>query len=102
MHKFTGKILEVDLSSRTVNKKEVSKEWVQKYTGGIGFNARLLYDEIPPGADPLGPENRLVFSNGTLVGTPFPTASRTEASAKSPVTGLFGTSNSGAFFRNSA
>lgn len=98
MHKLLGKILEVDLSAHTIHSKQLEKELVQKYTGGIGFNARLLYDEIPAGADPLGKENRLIFSNGTLVGTPFPTASRTEASAKSPLTGLFGTSNSGAFF----
>ena len=50
------------------------------------------------GTDALSPANVLVFGVGTLVGSPFPTASRTEVSAKSPLTGLFGTSNSGMFF----
>jgi len=98
MQEYSGKILEIDLSKGKILEREIELEFIKQYTGGIGFNARLLYDEIPPGADPLGEENVLSFSAGTLVGTPFPTASRIEASAKSPLTGQFGTSNSGSFF----
>lgn len=98
MYGYAGSILEINLSTEKVKKRELKPEFARKYIGGIGFNARILSDEIPRGVDPLGEENVLAFSAGTLVGTPFPTASRTEASAKSPITGLFGTSNSGAFF----
>lgn len=97
MFGYAGKILAVDLSTGDITKRPVQKEMALKYIGGIGFNARILYDEIPVGADPLGPDNALMFSVGALVGTPFPTASRTEVSAKSPATNGFGTSNSGAF-----
>ncbi|MEQ8173700.1 MAG: aldehyde ferredoxin oxidoreductase family protein [Syntrophomonadaceae bacterium] len=97
MFGYAGKILVVDLSTGGITIRPVQKELALKYIGGIGFNARILYDEIPVGADPLGPDNALIFSVGALVGTPFPTASRTEASAKSPATNGFGTSNSGAF-----
>ncbi|MGE5397495.1 MAG: aldehyde ferredoxin oxidoreductase family protein [Chitinophagales bacterium] len=98
MYGYAGKMLEVHLGRGEIRDRIVDPELARQYIGGIGFNARILYDEVPAGADPLGPDNVLVFGVGTLVGTPFPTASRTEVSAKSPLTGRYGTSNSGAFF----
>ncbi|NLU50382.1 MAG: aldehyde ferredoxin oxidoreductase family protein [Syntrophomonadaceae bacterium] len=95
---YAGSILEVNLTESKVKRRELSMDFCKHYLGGISFNARIIYDEIPAGADALGEENILVFGVGTLVGSPFPTAARTEASAKSPITGLFGTSNSGMFF----
>jgi len=95
---YAGQILEVDLSEQQLRVRELPEDMCRDYLGGIGFNARILYDQVPAGTDPLGPDNVLVFGVGTMVGSPFPTASRTEVSAKSPITGLFGTSNSGMFF----
>lgn len=96
-----GKILEIDLSSRTFEGYDVPEPLLRQYLGGIGFNARYLYDHLPVGVDPLGPDNILIFSAGILTGTLFPTASRTEASARSPLTGGYGTSNSGMHFGSS-
>ena len=98
MYGYAGKILDVDLSTGEIRERPIEEDWPQKYLGGLGFNARLLFDAIPPGADPLGPENVLAFGAGTLVGTNAPTASRTEASALSPLTGRWGTANSGNFW----
>lgn len=98
MYGYAGKMLDVNLTNGDIKTREINPNFAKEYIGGIGFNARILYDEIPVGADPLGPDNILILSVGSLVGTPFPTASRTEASARSPLTGGFGTSNSGAFF----
>ncbi len=95
---YAGQILEVDLTHHISTGKELSPDFCRDYLGGIGFNARIVYDGVPAGIDALSPENVLVFGVGTLVGSTFPTASRTEVSAKSPMTGLFGTSNSGMFF----
>ncbi|HRY13255.1 MAG TPA: aldehyde ferredoxin oxidoreductase family protein [Syntrophomonadaceae bacterium] len=95
---YAGNILEIDLSTSSHRLIKLSPQFCRDYLGGIGFNARIVYDGVPVGADPLGEDNILVFSAGTMVGSTFPTASRTEASAKSPMTGLFGTSNSGMFF----
>ncbi|MDH7498007.1 MAG: aldehyde ferredoxin oxidoreductase family protein [Syntrophomonadaceae bacterium] len=97
-HGYAGTVLDVDLTAGTVTRTPLEPALCRDYLGGIGFNARVLYDQVPPGTDALAPANILVFSAGTLVGSLFPTASRTEASAKSPLTGLFGTSNSGMFF----
>jgi len=95
---YTGKVLDINLTSSTVTKKDLNQELTVKYLGGIGFNAEILYRELGPETDPLGPDNILVFSTGPLVGSSIPTSCRTEASALSPATGLFGTSNSGNFW----
>ena len=95
---YAGQILEVDLNNQAFHRTELTQEFCKDYLGGIGFNARIIYDAVPAGIDALSPDNVLVFGVGTMVGATFPTASRTEVSAKSPMTGLFGTSNSGMFF----
>ena len=98
MYGYADKILDIDLSMETVREYPFSEELKRTYLSGLGVNASILYDQIPSDADPLGPDNILVFSAGVLVGTNATTASRTEASAKSPLTGLFGTSNSGCYW----
>lgn len=59
---------------------------------------RYLLELTPPGIDPLGPENVLIFMTGALTGTPSASASRFSVVAKSPQTGYWGQSNSGGFF----
>lgn len=88
----------MDLTLGTFSKKELPEASIRRYIGGLGFNAEILYRELKSGTDPLGPDNILVFSTGPLVGTNVPTACRTEASALSPATGLFGTANSGNYW----
>jgi len=95
---YAGQILEVDLNNNAFHRNELTQDFCKDYLGGIGFNAKIIYDRAPTGIDALSPENVLVFGVGTMVGSTFPTSSRTEVSAKSPMTGLFGTSNSGMFF----
>ncbi|QGT98767.1 Tungsten-containing aldehyde:ferredoxin oxidoreductase [Candidatus Syntrophocurvum alkaliphilum] len=95
----TIKIIEINLSTHNSKVYYLNQEQSKRTLGGMGVNAELIYERLKNKAvDPLGPENILVFSAGTLTGTGFPTGSRTEASAKSPLTGRFGTSNSGFFF----
>jgi len=97
---WTGKILKVDLSRGDIWEEQLSEELKEGYVGGAGINARLLYDALKDKiqADPLGPDNPLIFGLGVLVGTSFPCTSRMTITAKSPVTGIFGDSNGGGFF----
>lgn len=95
---YTGKILDIDLTSGTVEVRMLAERQIREYLGGMGFNATILHRNLKPGTDPLGPDNILVFSTGPLVGSNVPTACRTEASALSPATGLFGTANSGNYW----
>jgi len=95
---YTGKILRINLTKGDSKIIPLEKELAIGFLGGRGFNAKRMYDEIPPGADPLGPENIIYFATGPLVGTSFPTASRFNISAKSPQTGILGDTNAGGHF----
>ncbi|GAB6062671.1 aldehyde ferredoxin oxidoreductase family protein [Deferrisoma palaeochoriense] len=92
------KIAYVDLTAGTVETRDIPLELRRKFLGGRGMDAYLLYNHVEPGTDPLGPGNVLVFSAGLLSGTPAPAGSRAQISAKSPLTGILGSSNMGGFF----
>ena len=95
---YTGKILHVDLSSATISVESPSEEFYRKYLGGSALNLYYLLKEMPSGADPFGPENILAISAGVTTGTPISGQSRVTATAKSPLTGVIGDSQSGGFF----
>lgn len=86
---YVGRILRVNLGDRKVSKEPLREDWAEEFVGGVGLSARILYEELPPGIDPLGPENKLVFMTGPLLGTMIPAASRASVCAKSPYTGSF-------------
>ena len=98
LYGYTGHVLRVNLSDETYRVEPLNVKDAENYLGGRGFNIKRLYDEVKAGTDPLGPENKLVFATGPLVGTMFPTASRFNVSARSPQTGIFGDTNAGGHF----
>lgn len=89
------KVLHVDLSSQTISTQTLPSQDFYLFLGGRGLNAKILYEGVPKGADPLGPENLLIFGTGKLVGTPVPTAGQLTVTAKSPATGFYFKSNTG-------
>ncbi len=97
MAAYMGKVLWVDLSSRTFTEETIKDTVYRKYLSGIGLAAYLLYDRIPAGADPLGPENVLGFVSGLLTGTPSLFSGRWMAVGKSPLTGTWGDANCGGY-----
>ncbi len=86
-------VLYVDLS-RNKFWIEDRRELFDKYIGGAGVASRLLVAECPNGAEPLEPENPIIFAVGPLNGL-FPLASKTVACFKSPLTGNYGESHAG-------
>ena len=90
-------LLKVNLSTGELNNEDI-RPLENQFLGGVGVNTRLLLDLVPAGADPLGPDNVLLFGAGPLVGTMLPTACRTEVTAKSPLSGRFGSANGGGTF----
>ncbi|MFC1934859.1 aldehyde ferredoxin oxidoreductase family protein [Chloroflexota bacterium] len=90
-----GKLLDVDLSTGKIEKKDIDPQFARKFIGGMGFSLKILYDEVGPDIDPLSPDNILVFANGPLTGTGAPCSGRTEITNKSPLTGHVGTGNTG-------
>ena len=95
---YAGKILRINLSNEDYHVEPLDLDVSRAYLGGRGLNSKMLYDEVPAGTDPMGPENKLMFATGPFVGTMFPTASRFNVSAKSPLTGILGDSNAGGHF----
>jgi aldehyde:ferredoxin oxidoreductase len=95
---YAGKLLFVDLTQGTIRTESPSEETYRKYLGGTGLGARILFERMKPGADPLGPDNMLGFVTGPLTGTGVPGGGRFTVVTKSPVTGGWADSNSGGFW----
>lgn len=91
------KFLHIDLTSRSIQEVPLDPAHIETFIGGSGLTARLLYDRININTNPLGPENPLMFMTGPLVGTSMPSAGRCTVSARSPLTGYWGESNTGGF-----
>lgn len=98
MKGYTGKIIEVDLSKRSLSYSDVPDEWKAKFIGGSGLGARLFLDRGDPKVDPLSPANTLFILNGPLTGTTLPGTSRFAACARSPLTGIWGEGTCGGNF----
>ena len=95
MRGYTGKILFVDLSSGEMTVERIPDSVYERQLSGIGLAAHLLYERIPAGADPLGPDNILAFVSGLLTGTGALLAGRWMAAARSPLTDTWGEANCG-------
>jgi len=95
---FLNKILRVNLTDGTIHVEEPGPTYYRRYLGGWNIIADTLLREVPPGADPLGPENKLIFATGVLTGLPISGAARHAVGAKSPLTGGFGAAEAGGFW----
>ena len=94
----TGFNLEIDLSRGNIERVETDPRLTELHLGGLGTNARILWDRISPETEPFSPENPLIFSSGLLCGTPAPGCNRTIVSTLSPQTELMAFSMMGGFW----
>lgn len=92
---FHNKVLRVNLTQGTIAVEEPGVAYLRRYMGGWNIVADTLLREVPAGADPLGPENKLVFAPGVLSGLAFSGSSRNAVGARSPLTGAFGAGEAG-------
>ncbi|MBA7715670.1 putative oxidoreductase YdhV [subsurface metagenome] len=92
------KVLDVDLSKREVVAKDLAEDLRKNYIGGTGVGARILWDELKAGVDPLGPENILIVSTGPFTDTDVIGAGSVFYQYKSPLTGLWGENRAGGEF----
>lgn len=95
---YMGKILFVDLSSGEIREERLNDSIYEKYLGGMGLAAYILFNRIPANADPLGPDNILGFLPGLLTGTGSLFTGRWMVVGKSPLTGGWGDANCGGTF----
>jgi len=95
---YRGQIVIIDLSIGIVKKEPTNSSLVENYLGGRGWAIKYLFDHVPPGTEPLSPDNVLVISLGPLTGTFAPSTARYTIAAKSPLTGGIGYANAGGHF----
>ncbi len=96
MNGYMGKILDVDLNTSRLADRSIDEKTARKFLGGKGLGLTIIYDELKPDVDPLGPDNIIVFATGPATGTSFPTGGRYHVmTMKSPLTGSVGSANSG-------
>lgn len=95
---YWGRVLRVELTEGKITVEPLKEEWRKAYIGGTGISAKILYDEVPAGADPLGSENIFIFGVGPFEGGSRVLGSgRFSVCAKSPLTGIFGESLGGGY-----
>ncbi|MDP2728140.1 MAG: aldehyde ferredoxin oxidoreductase family protein, partial [Dehalococcoidia bacterium] len=98
MGTYMPKLLRVDLSSGSAQDDTVPEDVARQFVGARGFGIKYLFDELAPGIDPLGPENKLLLLAGPLAGTSAQSLSRWMVVTKSPLTGTCSRSVGGADF----
>lgn len=94
----TGHNLEIDLSRGNIERIETNPEDTELYLGGLGTNAKIMWERVPPETEPFSPDNLLIFSAGLLCGTPAIGCNRTIVTTLSPQTGLLAFSMMGGFW----
>ncbi|MBS1238368.1 MAG: hypothetical protein H6R39_28, partial [Deltaproteobacteria bacterium] len=98
MYGNTRRVVKVNLTSGEIKEELYDEAKARMFLGGNGLAAKLIYDNVPFTADPMGPENAIVFSVGPLTDTPMWGTSRGHVASISPLTGIFADSNYGGEF----
>src|SRR4030066_547905 len=92
------KLLRINLSSGAIKEESIPRKIATDFVGGRGFGAKYLYNEVAPGTDPLGQQNKLLIVTGPLAGTSAQSISKWVVVTKSPLTGTFTRSYGGGDF----
>lgn len=95
---YAGKLLFVDLTKGIIEEQELPDELAANFIGGYGIGAKVLYERMPAGADPLGPDSMIGFVTGPSNGTNAFFGGRYSVVHKSPISGGWNDSNSGGYF----
>jgi len=93
-----GKVAFADLSNNKCWIETLSTDIYEGFLGGIGLSAKVLWDRISPGIDPLGPDNVLCFTPGVLTDTGALFSGRFTVAGKSPASNSWGDANCGGYF----
>jgi aldehyde:ferredoxin oxidoreductase len=95
---YAGKILRVNLSNGNITIEKPDDKFYRRYLGGTALIGYYLLKELKPGIDPLGPENKLIFSAGVITGIPCGGCGRSAVGSKSPLTNGWGDAQGGGFW----
>ena len=90
------KYLNINLGDQSIETEEL--DGINAVRVGRHFIAKTLLEKDAATADPLGPDNPLIFSAGPFAGSNFSNANRLSVGCKSPLTGGIKEANSGGTF----
>ncbi|MBK7320636.1 MAG: aldehyde ferredoxin oxidoreductase [Anaerolineales bacterium] len=93
MAEYKSQIWRVNTRTQELKREPVPENWQR--LGGRGLIARVLVDEVDAKCDPLGAENKLIFTPGLLVGHMLSSTDRLSVGGKSPLTGGIKEANAG-------
>ncbi len=94
----TGFNLEIDLTRGNIERVATDPRDTELYLGGLGTNAKIMWDRVPPEVEPFSPDNLLIFGAGLLCGTPATGCNRTIVTSISPQTKFMAFSMMGGFW----
>ncbi len=100
---YAGETLYVGLGNKDGNykfeKRPVSEDMIEKFTGGRGFGLKLLWDAVKETTKWDDPENELVIAGGPFCGiTQYPGTGKSYTVFLSPATKQTYNSNAGGYF----
>lgn len=95
---YMGRVMEVDLSTRSVKEYPWTDRERELYIGGKIMAAKILSDHFTGRETAFSEENLIVITTGPLTGTGAPSSSRFNLSTLSPQTGFITSSNCGGSF----
>lgn len=95
MYGYMGKILRVNLTNGQIDVEKLDENLYRKYIGGVGLGAYFLFRETDENTNPLGPENRIIFTVGPFTLSGLPSSGRHSVVTKSPLTGIWAESDVG-------
>lgn len=98
MYGYQGRIIRVNLTSLKSTVEKMGESLFQEYIGGRGIGIKLLFDEVDPETDPLGPGNKVIIATGPLTGSGVSSACRYCVVTKSPLNNCCASSNSGGYW----
>lgn len=84
---YQNNVLRINLTDKKASTEPLRMDFAEKYIGSKGLAIRYMYEELKPGIDALGAENKLFLTTGPLTGTPVPCSGKLSVAAKSPATG---------------
>ncbi|MBN1150579.1 aldehyde:ferredoxin oxidoreductase [candidate division WOR-3 bacterium] len=96
---YNDRTLYVNLSDNTIKIKQVTSEMKEKFTGGRGYDLRLLWDAVNENTKWNSPENEIVIAAGPIGGnTNYAGSGKSIVVTVSPSTGIPIDSNVGGYF----
>ena len=98
MKGYFGKFLKINLTNDQTGEMPIGEADQGKYIGGSTLAAKIVYDYVKPGMDPLSPGNPIIFNTGPFTGSNVPMVSRAAICGISPGTGLWGEATTGGKF----